>query len=1088
MKRLACLLVLCAACSDTNDLVASDLNIDRPVDVAFACYGGLRITNGSDEDPSQMVTTSAMPISACDIRAGSATPAPVPPGQDDLHSFGGEEIPTVNCGQTAATDCYYAFILQSGPGTVAVAGWEPKPPSTMIGGDVQVIDTDPLTPGKNSFTVGDLPVAIATDKLGCYEVTANSGSCDMSALDIGTALDTTPGVRVNQFDVLNATGGKVRAKPAAMVGEPQSGTIGVSCGLTPSGVVYVAYPSCHAVAAIDTSTGNVLANIQFDATGAATVHGDGNLSCPDECDGGQVAPGTRPVALDLQVDPRSLRHALAIGADNSASITIVELDPDTNLPTTTVKQYALQDPTGTLGITSVSISPQIGMGGSPPEAGTLGSLNDDTSTIQMQFVYGVATDGSVRVAEILNVNAECDTQVDPRYLHDVKDVKLLSCLPVGGPNTPPRRSGARGPGIYVPPGAIPTSVATYKVDTFDGDTRSPAFDTLLGYFGVITASNGSSYVFNIDDDDHGDFVGDDGTTGNPVADPIPLDIAHQLRDSLPERDLFAGQSDDTASGASYSCDDSGPDPDSANGNEGGPRAATPPTQIIPGAYVSAAKAGYLPSIQQVLCQGPPGSITVDPHGVSELTFAAPLTERDAAWPDLMAMATDETVTLTYEGSLSQDPTGTAINGPPVRTGALDIDASGMKLDDSTAPFCNAGVEPYDVVQLRGCDPANNSTDCPQGYECFVHPESQVANLGACMLKTEASRLADACRSFLISLRRYTVGKATTGELVLLPRTHVLYTSPVDGCTSDAQCQTLATFADELFDSNPPNADNTPPDPHTFTCAVDPNRAPDLDATGNVIKRCIETCTVDTDCIAGMACQAGICMEGVIPPQACVNAPQKYDLRAGEAFTVVGTRTGYIHPIIADASGNCVRDPAAPPTRIGRIPLAAPACDPTADPRTLEKPDGTYGPNPCEMTVDQYDLSTQFLPGTCSLSNPTGARQTAGIRFQGPGANYTLVDPTYPGDLNCIGDRAGNLGHIPVAGPGFQITFRATAGFQPLALSIVPAYPVKVVRGPGQSIWVIDEGDFLSTSITESSTSGKVFRVETQNIETINTLE
>ena len=42
------------------------------------------------------------------------------------------------------------------------------------------------------------------------------------------------------------------------------------------------------------------------------------------------------------------------------------------------------------------------------------------------------------------------------------------------------------------------------------------------------------------------------------------------------------------------------------------------------------------------------------------------------------------------------------------------------------------------------------------------------------------------------------------------------------------------------------------------------------------------------------------MEGVIPPQSCVNAPQRYELRAHEAFTVVGTRSGYVHPIIADA--------------------------------------------------------------------------------------------------------------------------------------------------------------------------------------------
>jgi hypothetical protein len=49
-------------------------------------------------------------------------------------------------------------------------------------------------------------------------------------------------------------------------------------------------------------------------------------------------------------------------------------------------------------------------------------------------------------------------------------------------------------------------------------------------------------------------------------------------------------------------------------------------------------------------------------------------------------------------------------------------------------------------------------------------------------------------------------------------------------------------------------------------------------------------------------------------------------------------------------------------------------------------------------------------------------------------------------------------------------------------------PVAVVRGPTQSIWVIDEGDFLSTSSSVASTRGKVFRVESTALTLINVLE
>jgi hypothetical protein len=45
-----------------------------------------------------------------------------------------------------------------------------------------------------------------------------------------------------------------------------------------------------------------------------------------------------------------------------------------------------------------------------------------------------------------------------------------------------------------------------------------------------------------------------------------------------------------------------------------------------------------------------------------------------------------------------------------------------------------------------------------------------------------------------------------------------------------------------------------------------------------------------------------------------------------------------------------------------------------------------------------------------------------------------------------------------------------------------------VRGPQESVWVIDEGDFLSTSITQASTRGKVYRLEIQSLGTINLLE
>jgi hypothetical protein len=37
--------------------------------------------------------------------------------------------------------------------------------------------------------------------------------------------------------------------------------------------------------------------------------------------------------------------------------------------------------------------------------------------------------------------------------------------------------------------------------------------------------------------------------------------------------------------------------------------------------------------------------------------------------------------------------------------------------------------------------------------------------------------------------------------------------------------------------------------------------------------------------------------------------------------------------------------------------------------------------------------------------------------------------------------------------------------------------------PSSSLWVIDDGDFVSTSITQSSTRGRVFRIESSDLVT-----
>jgi hypothetical protein len=366
--QLSCLFALAAAsgCGETTTTPPSQLTFDRPVDMAFACYGNLRITNGGPADLSQPIEISAMPTAACDIRSQPQIPIPCRPTSTEQPAPAGQEtIRDAECNPVSQPTpvAWYGLILQSGPGTVAVAQFATKPASAFAsaGDDVVVLDADPLTPGKNSISVGEEPVAIHTDSAGCHAITANAGSCDLSVLDLNSALDVDRAIQVERLEVKNAAGTPIRARPAAMVGEPSGQDIGNMCPAKPRGLVYVAYPSCHLVAAVDTSTGTIVSGIQYDAAGTPTIVG-GDVTCPDECGGGgAVVPGVRPVTLDLEVDLITATRRLAIGADNAASITMAELDPDWR--PSLVSQDALEDSTGNLGVNSIALSPEIGMGG-----------------------------------------------------------------------------------------------------------------------------------------------------------------------------------------------------------------------------------------------------------------------------------------------------------------------------------------------------------------------------------------------------------------------------------------------------------------------------------------------------------------------------------------------------------------------------------------------------------------------------------------------------------------------------------------------------------------------------------------------------
>ena len=1077
--RLIALAIVAAACGDTTSNPPLQLNLDRPVDVAFACFGGLRLTGGGGNEsatPQQPIEFMAQPPRACEIRSGARStgdPVPVPPGQQDLTGVGGALVPGA---------AWYGLILQQGPGTVAIAQWATKAATQFQGGsDVTVLDADPLTPGKNSISVGEDPIGIVTDYTGCKAVTANAGSCDLSVLDITSALDLDGQVDVRRLEVTNAAGVPIRSKPAAIVTEPKSQVIGVACPVQATGLAYIAYPSCHLVAGVDLATGKIVTGVQFTPTGPQPL-ADLNVTCPEECGAGSPAtPGARPVAVDLEYDSRTDARRLVIGSENTNSLAVVELDVSSR--PLSIGQIALE---GNVGVTALSMSTVVGVGGAS------GMLDDLNGNADHQYVYAVATDATVRVAEVHTKRAECDTQVDPRLLRSGFGASTLGCLAVGDATTPARRAGARSPGIDLGRDEIPIGVDIVRsqgVQTPGLPAAPPGTPgKLVGHFAIISAASGETFVVTVDDDD---FV-DEFNTASPLAAPAILTLPHQVRDAIPFRTELA---QDMNKGTL--CDQNGPI--LTNGAvEAGPRAQNNPTRQTQG-LIAPEKSTQLPGLRQLRCEGVDST-----RVISELGFAAPEAHRDLQFPDWRAMFSDENWSLTWEGNLSVDRPDTANDGPPIRESMLVIDQNGMHMRDQTKPFCDVGVEPFDIVQMRGCDPSLGGGDCPIGYACYVHPQSTVQGIGACMLADEAERLADACKDFLTSIRRYTVARAESGELLLMPRRHELRLTPLDGCVSDQQCEVLADLATRSSLSRHPSdpVEQQTTDKREWVCRADASRPP----RGVNNKRCNLSCDVTTDCTGGTVCiggntttevKEGLCMEGVVPPQSCVNAPQRYEIRAGEAFVLAGTRSGYVHPIIADANKACVKPPAAHPLLTSRIPISPPACDPTADPVTGRLPSGAFDKNPCTTSVTHAETLPRYLPGTqCELdqNDPSQIveRTAPAISYRGRGFNLTIVDPYYPGDQTCITDRLGPggvpLDRVPQVFHGYAVSFRIQGGFQPLRVPIAPVFPVKVVRGPLDSIWVVDEGDFLSTSIAQPSTRGKVFRIEPHGLGIINILE
>lgn len=1012
----AALLMLTFACG-SDSRPPSLRNFDRPTDIAFACFGDLRV--------GDVVGTSAQPLSSCAAHKRGEPPA----GQEDIFN----------------TD-FFGFVLQPSRGTMAVIN--------VAAQGVQ--DNDPLTPGLNDIPVGTLPVGLVEDFSGCFVLTANSGSCDLAAVDVSTALDLRRPAQVNRVSFTDPSGAQILSRPRAIATGPQTEVVGNACPTAAQGLVYVAYPDCKMVAAVAADTGVVQSALAFREDGSIELATNADYeACPVQCGdavtnvalGVMPDAGTSPETFDerpvvMEVSPDGSK--LYMASEASPFLSIADLDA-TGLPTGTVRRIRVE---GDVGITEFAVSERIDMGGDERE----GKLEQPIG--EFQFAYAIATDATIRVLDLDN-EQECDTQVDPRYLKGETDVAFLSCMPVGDPRTPPRRFGAHGPGIQLPGRfqvgrnglstlAVPLDISFSTSPSPESKASVASPDTMIGTFAFVTASSGFVFVINVDDDNYADTEAVDAA--DPIATSLPLALPHQLRDNVIKRDA-----------PSVSCGTP-----AVNRSELGARLMDSPSQFIDPRLIAPSKVHEMPFMQGLGCMGEDSLGNALETVVTELSFAAPVASREAAYPDLRVVE-NQAWSLTWEGSISTDSVFVHIDGPPIRKAELARESDQVFLRDSSTPFCSLGVQAYDIASILGCDPLLNDSQCGVGESCFVHPDTTFSiQSGVCLPSDRVDALSDPCRDFLISRRRYSVASSAKGELELFERRRLLRTSPLDGCDSAVQCETLAAAEPLLgLDDHPIEAVlPEPANDYSWVCEADPSRVPGVD-------RCIMSCESSADCENGFHCSGQRCVEAPLPPAQCTPAIQRYKLLVGEAFAVLGADDGFLHSMVAAPdTGECVASATAHPLAIGRLPLRPAPCD--------DDGDFTTGPNPCATTVAHQEPYTPFtVEGDLCIAQDSTfrTRDVPAVRFSNPALTFHLVDTETQGDLECRNDQAGSGPAFATVFSGYQIALDVGGGFLPkIVANLEAALPVRIKPGPDGRLWILDQGD------ASSITRGRVFRI------------
>ncbi len=1065
------------ACSAPED-VPNEPALDSPNGIVFACVGLHRDTVNSDPVPV------VLPSSACgDLSEFVPDAGPPVDAAPDAMTCGDAACPLPDAGPPPPWEnpVQYALISEESRGDVMVAHID----------NATLIDTDLLSPGLNGLPVGRLPVGIAMTADGCYAVTANAGSCDLAAVNV---LAATQARREGVTRLTVSSPSEILAvRPGAVLGprsEPPPEDYRL-CASEPSGEVYVAFPACQVVARVSVLTGRILDAVKFTNDAPPAIVSPDAVTCAAECtdvpptgrdagvlDTPDAAPSTGPDAAPpgptpgmpepaaLALEPDGTR--LYVGAYSSPALTIVDLDDGgafAGLSTVTLE--------GAIGIVRIAASGPEEMG----QGGLGGTFN---------FVYAIARDGAIHVVDVTPTRPprECDAQVDRRYLIDETNVNRMACMPVGDPATPPRRVNVEGPGIRLPFGRVPLDVVFVRgnAELEPGVFENPsAFNGLFALVTTLGSSllppRGQAHYITIDDENYPDIE----DASDPRLVHMQLAVPHALRDRTDLRRSHPQGCDGSPPPASTENVPLGPpridtigsdtrrinfqdgfnynwrdlrevtieDSDDLDGDGDRMEQLVIPARFAPSIHVERcdvddliwemqANIPQIPDFDDVDADGDRDELIVDQQRDLELALL-----REQLFPDLGNISNEEFV-VAWEGPLEPNPfLARRPGGDVAPTGPHSAMSPGgtLKIDDSSGTLCELGAEKGDVARLLGC---GVDADCGPSEICAVHPQAPVGSSGMCLPEAQRDVLLARCADLLTSFRKYSIERPYRDKLELRLRPVVMDGSPIDGCAGAAQCN--AVYAGLKDDARFKQPVVTLPD-QTFTCEPDPY------GVMGPLPRCIAICQSTAECVDGSVCDtdSGRCVWGPLPLPECVAPLQLYEVRAGDAFTMVGDVSGYHHRVIAAPSdGSCVVDTSKSPLLTSRFHRQEPLCA-ALDPEATS-------PNPCVVEGLEEPVFIEVdTDGDGDKEVDITSRTTRTVRIRTPGITLDVADVAIP--IPYADPSIGaNDWYSPIPAT-YAFAFPTAGGFIPQLPAPLNAHlPQYVVTGPDDLIWVIDSGE------------------------------